>query len=262
LAVDPAACLRIYCPPKISEYAREVSAVAINYKWQWFFESPDGAGVGEVYWSNQGTSLSTSATAMDTLLTLRLATLPATWYCRYAKAHDLRFPRSVVLSPSKLCSPGTLALVAPDNVPNQDENCLLMSYRGLSDLIYKKYLHGIGNWTGTGESYGPSAGFATAISAFLDQFKISCQVPLGFVKGIPQNNENVTSAQIQGVTTHRVGRPFGQPVGRRRRKKRPSIPVVPFVTSSGPAMLPAPASGAAVTSSTSHGTGLLPAPST
>jgi hypothetical protein len=187
----------------------------MSFKWQFFFEAESGEGFGEVYWDNISSTMTAAISSMDALLANRLAILPASYYCRYAKAHDLTVKRSVAVSQLHLGEAGGFTPTAPDNIEHQVEESILLRYEGDDHKAAHKYIHGIGIWVSQGETYNPSSGFASAMGLFMASFKQKCSVASRFIKGVPQTLLPIANVIPQKVTNHKVGAPFGQSVGRR-----------------------------------------------
>jgi hypothetical protein len=183
---------------------------------QMFFDA-DGQGWSEGLYL-LASDVPTAITAMGTIITGRLAFLGTTYNMVYARVSSLELQRDSYLVPG-VPAPGVVA----SGTVNRVADCFLVRGQhpsppgGHSNL----YFHGVPDASIVNGSYFPSgnAAYDSGIAAYL----VTLQSLTGWAPKhrLQSKVTSITawlSLQLRDITSRKVGRPFGQSVGRRRRR--------------------------------------------
>lgn len=188
---------------------------------QLFFRQDD-AGWSERYVTT-ATDYTGGTALLNQLLPIRLAMLPGSVRITYSRLSDLSVPGdSVVIVPAD--GGGNYGLLVGGHLKAEDPwDALLVNLRATPFYRSRMFLRGLPDIADEeGTLFTPDTAWAGAFTSWASWIKGNCGmisyrgvVPDagGFLHGI---FNPITSVEWVRLTSRRVGRPFGLPVGRRR----------------------------------------------
>lgn len=170
------------------------------------------SGWSEVYY-HTGNDITTVRTDTTALVTARLAILAGDCQCSGYRAYRIGQKRYGVTVANTPPTPGTWTAGERSTEP---WTALLLDINSSFSVQVLKYLHGIPQSQISEGIFDPTGPFTTALNAFfavlVAKWKIWAKDP---ASPSEKSEWPITDVEENRIVSHRIGRPFGLPVGRR-----------------------------------------------
>lgn len=158
-----------------------------------------------------GPSIDDADANMQAVINARIAMLPPNYVIAWARVDNPDTPRdSKFVSSIAYPAPGTYAPTPPTYL-EKTEAATLWEFVGSPTIKNRKFIHGLVNVDITnGDTYTPTPALGTATTAWASAVMANC-----FAWGGPSLLYiPIVQVLVKGLTTRRVGRPFGLRPGR------------------------------------------------
>jgi len=191
--------------------------MTIHAKCTLFFESADEEGWSEKFYLGS-TDITAAQTSMNTIIPLRAAMLASTMNIIYGRVSDVTIKGDSLPPTITMPTAGTYSATGASLLEaNTALNVQLFASATQKNRIF---LRGLRSDVVVGREYKAPTGFSTAFSAWSSaMITANVVVQHRTVVGPPPvyTYNTVSAINIIGATARKPGRPFGLPVGRRKR---------------------------------------------